>query len=684
MKQTSRFSMVVATIAVLWMFVVIFNYYIVHKPFGIENAIAILTVLGDIFTAGALVILSSALGRRLTRSFVFGSPLEAVVFQTGLGLGLVSFATLGLGLAGLLHPVLFWVLLLALLFLMRVDLLSLWRDLHALAFPITEQFDRILAIFVALSLVVAFLFALTPPTAWDAQTYHLVEAKQALTRGHIAAPPNILYFSFPSLVEMLFLAGMVLKGDIASQLIHFAFLLLTLGALYALALRFFNPRIAWLSCAILVAVPSLLTVATYAYVDLALVFYALASLYAALVGRERGEARWFALAGAFAGLAMGVKYTAVIVPIALVAVLLLSPRSRRPRLLISFLSFAILFAAPWYLRNLVFTGNPVYPFLFGGAYWDSFRAYWFSRFGTGMLGAPLQLLTVPWDATVVGREGALGFEATIGPILLALLPLLLLTGFSRGESEGGLREPLIFALVLYLFWLAGLAGSSLLWQTRLLFPAFPVLALGAAVACDRLKAFDMPQFSIRRFARLVIVLVLGFTAFQYVVSFAGSDTLMYLSGAETRDAFLARNLGEYQTVVKYVNDRLPANSNILFLWEPRSYYVQRQVQPDVILDALVHLRWQYHDPDAIAAALQNAGYTHLLLSRAGLDYQLQTSYDPISAEDVNVLEALVSRHFRQVYGQKPLQIVMRNDKPAVLDAESDPYALYEIVAPGAY
>ena len=167
---------------------------------------------------------------------------------------------------------------------------------------------------------------------------------------------------------------------------------------------------------------------------------------------------------------------------------------------------------------------------------------------------------------------------------------------------------MIFALVLYLFWLVGLAESKLLWQTRLLFPAFPVLALGAAVACDQLKAFDLPQFSIRRFARLVIVLVLGMTAFQYVVSFAGSDTLMYLSGAETRDAFMVRNLGAYQTVVKYVNDRLPANSNILFLWEPRSYYVQRNVQPDVILDALAHLRWQYHDPDAIAAACDRSRF----------------------------------------------------------------------------
>jgi hypothetical protein len=301
-----------------------------------------------------------------------------------------------------------------------------------------------------------------------------------------------------------------------------------------------------------------------------------------------------------------------------------------------------------------------------------------------MLSAPLQLFMVPWDATVLGREGGLGWDANVGPILLALLPLLLLTGLGRGEGEGRLREPLIFALVLYLFWLSGLAASKLLLQPRLLFPAFPVFALGAAVACDRLRAFDMPQFSIRRFARMVVVLVLGMTALQYVVSFAASDTLMYLSGRETREAFMARNLGAYQSVVKYVNDQLPANSNILFLWEPRSYYMKRNVQPDVILDAWAHLRWQYHEPDSIAAALRNASYTHLLLSREGLDYELQTGYDPISIEDVNLIKELLSRHFRQVYGQTPLELLMRDGKPAVLNAESDPYAVYEIVTPGAY
>jgi hypothetical protein len=136
-------------------------------------------------------------------------------------------------------------------------------------------------------------------------------------------------------------------------------------------------------------------------------------------------------------------------------------------------------------------------------------------------------------------------------------------------------------------------------------------------------------------------------------------------------------------VVKYVNDKLPATSNILFLWEPRSYYVRRNVQPD-LGDTLTHLRWKYHDSEVIAAELRNAGYTHLLLSRVGLDYFLQTGYDPISVDDVNVLETLLSRHFRQVYGQTSLQLVTRDSKPAVLNAESDPYAVYEIVTAGAY
>lgn len=661
-------------LAVLWLFAVTFNYYIVHKPFGVENVLAMLNVLGDVLVASALFALAAALGRRITRFMAFGDLLEAIVFPTGLGLGLISFATFALGLVGLLTPVLFWVLLFVAAFLLRGDLRGVWRDVRALRFSCVGRFERALALFVGLSLAIAFLVTLTPPIAWDAQTYHLVEAKVALERGRIAAPPDIPYFSFPSLAEMLFLAAMLLKGDIAAQLIHFGFFLLLLGAVGAFAQRYFNARVAWLAIAILVAVPSLVLVSTWAYVDLTLAFYAFGAFCALAIAHEKGDWRWFALSGALAGLALGVKYTALIVPVALVILLCLW---QRLRFAIVHVAFVVLFAAPWYLRNLVFTGNPVYPFFFGGPNWDVFRASWFSRFGTGLANAPLQLLTAPWDATVFGSEGALGYEATIGPLLLILLPFLL-TQFSLRDSKPETRIPgfvfrgmLVFALVLYLFWLLGIAESKLLQQTRLLFPTFPLLALAAALAFDRLGDLDLPQFSLQRFMRLLVLLILGLTGLKYALAFAAHSPLPYLAGAESRADFLAANLGEYNRAVQFINSQLPRESQVLALWEPRSYYLRRAVQPDAILDSFEHLLWQTRDPDAIALIWQRAGYTHVLLNRQGLNMMLTSQYDPIDVDDAIVLQTTLERHARLLYGE-PLRITGGQ----VIRADVAPFAVY--------
>jgi hypothetical protein len=497
-------------------------------------------------------------------------------------------------------------------FWLRDDLRAVWRDARALHIPIPSRFERALAAFVALALVLGGLVALTPPIAWDAQTYHLVIPQIALEQGRITAPPDIVYFNFPSLGEMLFLAAMLLKGDIAAQVVHFVFFVLTLGAVFAFARRDFNARVAWLACAILVAVPSLLIVSMWAYVDAMLAFYAFASFYAWRIAYERRDARWFALAGAFAGLAMGIKYTAVIVPIALVVVWLARDlveqralrltADRRPltasclpptasRLpLTAYCLLLTAFAAPWYLRNWFFTGNPFYPFVFGGRYWDAFRAEWFSRFGTGLLNDPLQLVLAPWFATIYGVEGALGFEATIGPLVLMLVPLWVLGVQGSRFKVQGLRFKVqgsrfkvqdsrntqhvsrntqyvtltLFTLLLYLFWLIGVAQSKLLMQTRLLFPAFPAFALLAALAYERLSAFDLQQFSLQRFTRLVMLLVLGLTALGYAIGFASSGTLAYLVGAESRAAYLARQLGAYDAALRFVNTQLPRDARVIF------------------------------------------------------------------------------------------------------------------------
>lgn len=75
-----------AGVAVVWMFAVIFGYYVAHKPFTPANVLAIINSLGDVATAAALYALAAALGRRALRRFTFDSPLEETIFQCDIGL----------------------------------------------------------------------------------------------------------------------------------------------------------------------------------------------------------------------------------------------------------------------------------------------------------------------------------------------------------------------------------------------------------------------------------------------------------------------------------------------------------------------------------------------------------------------------------------------------------------------
>jgi hypothetical protein len=111
----------------------------------------------------------------------------------------------------------------------------------------------------------------------------------------------------------------------------------------------------------------------------------------------------------------------------------------------------------------------------------------------------------------------------------------------------------------------------------------------------------------------------------------------------------------------YVNKDLPADSKILFLWEPRGYYCQPPALPDATLDNLAQLRAAHGSDAAALDALESGGFTHLLLYRTGLEFlkgatsrpptlssllgrsQPEEPLYPLAAEDLALLEDLLAR-----------------------------------------
>lgn len=639
-----------------WVTAVVSLYYIAHKPFEPPHVIGLLQTLRGLSAAGLVVALGTGVGFVLLRNTSMKS-LDRLVWASGLGLGAIALVTLGLGSASLLRP---WLLLLLTIGGLAAVLRPLWYGLVEAWLDSDwrprNRFQIFLAIYCGLILLMGLLRSLAPPTGWDGLVYHLTGSRLYLGDGRVSHPIDLPYLGFPQLVEMLFSWGMGIGGDRAAAPIHWWYGLLTTLTLVAAGRRYGGEANGWLAATVLLSGRTVGLLLGWPYVDLALVFYATLCLLALERMEETGGKAWLVLTGVSAGLGLSTKYTALALPPALIASMavrrLRAVRSEentlaawaRDSLLVS--GTAGLVWLPWLIKNLLLTRNPVYPFFLDGVHWDAWRSWWFDRPGTGLAGtAPLKLLTAPWDATVWGVEGAAGYSATIGPLYLALPPLLLATwGRLQRMIRARLQTALAYCTVLYGFWLWGVARSALLQQTRLLLPSFGPLALVAAQAAEGMRLGGQEQIDWRWVVRAVIALVLVLTLVSSLLSFIGERPLPVLVGIEAQEDYLTRRLGWHYRAMNYLNAELSSQAVVLFLWEPRSYYCSVDCRPDALLDRWLHTTHvRGHCPFDIADAWRDQGVTHLLLHRDGLEHILGAGFDPATPAAVEALEALLEK-----------------------------------------
>lgn len=338
---------------------------------------------------------------------------ERTVFAFGLGLSGLSLLMLGCGLAGWMSRGVFGGLLVACVVgELVIRLATCWSVVRCQSSVVKTSRGRsasttdygprttdnrviltygqmlhIVCLLVMVPFVMAmFLGAMLPPVDFDVKAYHLVGPKEWFQAGEITFLQHNVYTSFPFLSEMLVLVGMVLRDDwfrgaLAGQAVLAAFGPLTALAVYAAGTRWFGSTVGILAATIHLTVPWTYRISVIAYVEGALTFFLAAALLATMlaVGRlavgDRRVGRLALLAGLLAGSAMAAKYPGllqVVIPLGvalLAAAFLHTPGDERRRIAIV---VACLFACgtaltigPWLVKNIVQTGNPVYPLAYG-------------------------------------------------------------------------------------------------------------------------------------------------------------------------------------------------------------------------------------------------------------------------------------------------------------------------------
>ncbi len=365
---------------------------------GLWQVISI--VRDELMFVGAWIATAGLLGWTLLRWWQIEAGLPTAA---GLGLGIYSLAGLGLGLAGGLNR---WTAALFPLVSIVIWSLSFYAGREALrgkAMARLEAWLRARAGWGALWIVampflgMAVVGATLPPGVlwpddphwYDVLEYHLQVPREWYEARRIVPLLHNVFSYFPFNVEVHYLLFMHLRGGpwgamYAAQFLMLGYMLLMVGAVAGVASSGAGRAIAGVAAA---TTPWIVMLGSVAYDEGGMLLYgALAVGWVVrgmrLAGEEgphpsplpeywergkEGAAPMMVLAGFFAGLACGVKLTAVpvvLVGLPVVAVVAGFQRGRVARWVLGlgvYVVVGLLVFSPWLLRNWRWAGNPVFP-----------------------------------------------------------------------------------------------------------------------------------------------------------------------------------------------------------------------------------------------------------------------------------------------------------------------------------
>jgi hypothetical protein len=562
-----------------------------------------------------LAFLVTGLGRlalhKMTHAFAgFG---EQVFFCTGIGFGILGYTVFFLGSIRALSSLPLSSLL---LFLFLFSIVGWWKvqnsSIERNAWGYSSKLEYTAAVLLLVCLAAAFLLTLTPESGKDALIYHLAVPKLFLDHQGFFFIPGNIFSHYPLHSEMLFLVGLFLQGDILAKGMHFlAFFSILLGIYQFTRHRMHAIEYPVLTMLIFCAIPSVFVVSHMAYNDLFVTFYSMAAVFAFINWFSRSEDGWLLLSGVFTGLAIAVKYTALLLPFLGSFGILWAARHRRfPtgrtfRFLLVYGLVAGIIGSPFYIKNWIMTGNPFYPFLygiFGGKGWEPDQAQYYDYFvqTLGMGRSFLDYILLPWNLSFHATMDSPRFDGIIGPLFILTLPF----AFMIRKFDETLKIIIAYCLLTFMFW------ASSAQQIRYLIPIFPFLAIlvgSVLTSCKKEKFY---------FA-LITILIAGSLAFNgshIVKNLMKIKPIDVVVGRESRAEFLNRMLPSF-TMYDYMNRHLPADSKIFLIYMKNwTFLCDRECYSDSMFESytIQKILSRSSASTEVAATLRKEGFTHIL------------------------------------------------------------------------
>jgi hypothetical protein len=267
---------------------------------------------------------------------------------------------------------------------------------------------------------------------------------------------------------------------------------------------------------------------------------------------------------------------------------------------------AALVAAPWYMKNVLWLGSPLWPLTGGDP--NDYNLYISPkvRFSGGLLGEPL----IPFR---LYAEGSIEYAGVRPPFALLLSPLYLIVPRHRIVTA-------LFGLAAFHF-VVWAQGAHVL---RYLVQALPEVSVAAAYVLAELWRSSRLGGLGRMLASSALVGGLAVPVALTAVVVLGAQPFAQLVGLESRQAYLDRVLHN-NPLVTHLNASTEAIQGVLMVGDDRGFYLRRPAIIDVSMVQFQRLVFA-RDADEARAHLREMGVSHVLVNQRDIDWYI--NWDP--------------------------------------------------------
>jgi hypothetical protein len=690
----SKFGSWLFALFFLWIAIVLIEFFI-HcpevwwslplSPLKTADLSKFLKVLGEFLSTVLISVWFLALmgwtGHQILRVFGRVKAHQTMTFCLEMGLGIFFWILFwfGLGLTRLWFGPL-WLGVMILMSLWAVpDLFQVIRNLGQMEKP------RFPLWFVALILIyglAALVHGLLPDVFYDSLNYFLGLPQFWIYQHGITDNAQQLLSGYFYGGSMFFMGGWMLADTEGAVLLSAAVWGLCGVLAYGWAEELSDKKTAVVAAAAVLTFPLLYLNGWAVRVDGLFAFVSLLFLYGltkALTDNSAARRRWLFLAALFAGLAVFIKPTAVVLIAAAFSVLIVRREKKMSGewgftfLVFSF--WALLLVGPSFLKNWAFAGNPFFPYAYSWMGGRSLplngyhRLLWENQQSLPMDHGLWSWINLFWRLSMPGE----GNNQIIGPLVLAFLPGLFL--FKLKETQKFLVWVTVVSFVL---------GFALSHMLRFSMPSFLSAFILFSVVFLAKETPAVIQWSWKISVWVFAVFFLGAYAVISTQYYPGWDRW---TGQERREAYLNQTISNsYEPLVLWVDKNLSTDARLLIVGDARGLYYPRFFYANSVFDEpfLVKAARQEKDSAGILKQLHQWGITHVVINgleglRLSADYR---QYEMTPAEWAK-LNDLVNRGLKPLYW-KNFQVVYEvKDK---LNEEKQPYVLnlFSFLPPTAY